>query len=87
MIFIIRIHMSPGGSGHEHIASVVWQNPANGDTEEHPVADIVNWINKGGEARVTDGRNTVAVRVWNHKYLRTHADGKWSDNLLSLPRY
>ena len=50
---------------------------------------MVDWIEKGGVAKVTDGRNTVDVGVVNAtpKYIRTHADGKPTDNLLYLPRY
>jgi hypothetical protein len=38
---------------------------------------------------VTDGKNTVAVLVVDSSppYLRTYADGKWTDNLLALPKY
>jgi exosome complex RNA-binding protein Rrp42 (RNase PH superfamily) len=51
---------------------------------------MVDWIkNKNGDARVTDGVNTVKVGVVDASppYIRTHADGKWTDNLLALPTY
>lgn len=88
-VFITEVHMS-GGTRHEHIAEVKWRNNANGESGKSTRAVMVDWIdNKKGEAKVTDGRNTVSVGVVreNPPYLRTHADGKWTDNLLALPRY
>lgn len=51
---------------------------------------MVDWIETDqGRAVVTDGKNTVNVGVVDTtpKYLRTYADGIWTDNLLALPRY
>ncbi|EYF00508.1 Hypothetical protein CAP_0542 [Chondromyces apiculatus DSM 436] len=77
-----------GGTGHEHIAAVQWINPATNATGSSTVKAMIDWITKEkGIAKVTDGKNTVEVRVVNNAYLRTYADGKWSNNLLSLPRY
>lgn len=41
---------------------------------------MVTWI---------EGGNTVRVGVVNAtpKYIRTYADGTWTDNLLALPRF
>lgn len=89
MIEITAIHMS-GGTQHEHIASVKWKNPATDATGQSTREAMVDWLeNKNGEAYVTDGKNTVSVLVVNAKpkYIRTYADGKWTDNLLALPRY
>ena len=40
---------------------------------------------------MTDGTREVQVGVvhpqYGPPYLRTHADGVWTDNLLALPRY
>lgn len=86
MVYITHVHMS-GGAGHQHIVSVKWRNPNNGEVGTSSVADMVDWIeNKNGVAKVTDGRNTATVGVVDHKYLRTYADGTWTDNLLALPR-
>jgi len=43
-----------------------------------------------GKAYVKDGRGNVAYigvseSAAGNKYLRTYADGKWTDNLLPLP--
>lgn len=78
-----------GGTQHEHIASVKWVKPADKTTGETTREEMVTWIEGGGKAFVSDGSNTVSVLVVNAtpKYIRTYADGKWTDNLLALPRY
>jgi hypothetical protein len=90
MIYITEVHMSPGGSGHQHIADVRWGNPATEKKGENSRAQMVTWISEGGEARVRDGAGDD-VRVFvvdaSPPYIRTYADGVWTDNLLSLPRY
>ena len=53
---------------------------------------IVDFIdNQGGKAYVDEGgyRAYVYVRTPNvgPKFLQTYADGKWQDNLLSLPKW
>jgi hypothetical protein len=50
---------------------------------------MIDWIRQGGQAFVTYGKNTVEVHVVDShpSYLRTYADGKWTDNLLALPHY
>jgi hypothetical protein len=81
-----------GGSGHEHITDLWWTNPASGKTGQSSRAQLVDWIeNGGGKAYVEDqygGRADVGVVTPGSgpKYLRTHADGRWTDNLLALPR-
>lgn len=89
MVYVTAVHME-GGQQHEHIAEVQWQNPQSRDTGRSSRAAMVDFIkNKNGDARVNDGRNEVQVGVVEAQppYLRTHADGKWTDNLLALPRY
>ena len=88
MVFITQRHMV-GGSRHEHIASVRWHDPATGDTNVATREQMVDWIRKGGEARVNDGVREVGVRVRdaNPAYIQTYADGVWSDNLLALPTF
>jgi hypothetical protein len=79
-----------GGVTHEHIAEVQWVEHETGRQEWTSRAVMVDWIqNKGVRAYVGDGRGWVAVGVvtTNPPYLRTHADGRPTDNLLALPRY
>ena len=88
---ITAIRLS-GGTSHEHIVRLWWTNPANGKTGDNTRADLVDWIeNENGKAYVEDAagnRADVGVVKPAHgaKYLRTHADGKWTNNLLALPR-
>jgi hypothetical protein len=90
MVYITEVHMSGGGPGHEHIANVRWRNPDTGATGENTRAQMVAWLNEGGEARVRDRYgDDVRVHVVDASppYIQTYADGVWTNNLLSLPRY
>ena len=84
---ITDVHMV-GGTKHEHIAAVKWVDDA-GPRGESTRAEMVSWIDGGGKAYVSHGTQKIAVGVVNAvpKYIRTHADGVWTDNLLALPRY
>ncbi len=91
MVYVTHVHMESSGNGHEHIANVKWRDPSDGGTGASTRAQMVEWIEGGGIAKVTDGTNTVGVGVvepaYGPKYIRTFADGTWTDNLLSLPRF
>jgi len=90
MIYITAVHMEPSNAGdHEHIAQVMWAEPTKDEINYSDRATMVDWINKGGDARVRDGQGEVQVGVVdaNPPYLRTYADKRYTDNLLSLPRY
>ena len=90
-IRITAIRLS-GGTTHQHIVRVWWTNPSTSESNDNSRADIVSWIeNKSGKAYVEDAQgNRVDVGVvtptHGDKYLRTYADGVWTDNLLALPR-
>jgi hypothetical protein len=88
-VYVEQVHME-GGTGHEHIAKVKWQNRTDKKTGESTKAEMVKYIDVDkGEARVADGSSYVQIGTVQAtpKYIRTHADGKWTDNLLALPRY
>ena len=87
-VYVTKRHME-GGTNHQHIARVTWENRENGKTGDSSRAEMVKWIDEGGDARVASGPSYVQVGVVNAtpKYLRTHANGKWTDNLLALPTY
>lgn len=91
-IRITAIRLS-GGTNHEHIVSLRWTDPADGKTGDSSRATIVAWIeDKNGKAYTEDStghRADVAVvtPARGEKYLRTRADGVWTNNLLALPRY
>lgn len=89
MVYITKVHMS-GGEKHEHIAKMKWRNPETGKEDESTRQEMVDFIEKkNGSAKVKDGSKDVDVLVVDAspKYVRTRADGKWTDNLLALPRY
>lgn len=52
---------------------------------------VVDQKAAGHAAFVSDGRNVVQVGVVHPQngqpYLRTYADGTWTDNLLALPTF
>lgn len=89
-IYITKVHLV-GGTAHEHIAEVGWENRSTKETGTSTRQQVVVWLegDNANQARVADGQSFVAVGVVNAtpKYIRTHADGKWTDNLLALPRY
>ena len=89
MVQITQIHLV-GGNRHEHIASVMWRNPQDNGTGENTRSEMVAWLNTpGAQAVVITATRTVEVGVVdaNPPYIRTHADGVWTDNLLALPQY
>lgn len=89
MVYVTAVHVD-GTEDHEHIASVRWRNPSSGDTGQNTRAEMVTWIrDKNGDARVESTPKDVRIGVVEAKppYIRTYADGKWTNNLLSLPRY
>ncbi|HST32503.1 MAG TPA: DUF3892 domain-containing protein [Solirubrobacteraceae bacterium] len=90
MIQITAIRLQ-GSSDHEHIVSVKWRNLQTGVTGESTRQAVVSWLDESNanQAVVANAASWVYVRVVRPEgrpaYLRTHADGKWSDNLLALP--
>lgn len=92
MIYITEVRMGREGSKHEHIAAVRWRKSDSPETGESTREEMVDWIGKkGGIAHVRlDNDHDVKVEVVlkaNPPYIRTKADGDWTDNLLALPRY
>ena len=90
-IYITARHMD-GGREHQHIALVRWEGVTDGTkTGESSLQQIVDWISgaSGVEAFVRDGANKVRVVVVNGTppYLRTRAEGQWTDSLLALPTF
>lgn len=75
-------------SAHEHIT-----HAGNPPTWYWKREDIIDSINaKTNTFYVSEGGNRSEVGVVNPKdgrspFLQTYADGKWNDNLLSLPEH
>lgn len=90
---IDAIRMSVGGARHEHITHIF--GPAFGQkTRFEGVADIFhNRHSFYTQSNLLGGGQTAVGRVAANQavlsqedYLRTHANGQWTDNLLALPR-
>ena len=86
---IIARRMSPPTSNHyQHIAYVKWQ--ANGAIGTCTREQMVAAIESGDSAFVRGRVHQSEVGVYTEsqiKYLRSHADGYWDDNLLALPTF
>lgn len=86
--YIVAVHVSTGGTTVEHITEVIWVNETfkSGRTT---VAKIIEYIDNGHIAKVSDGKTSAIVEVVRPKggkpYIRTTADKTKKDNLLSLP--
>jgi hypothetical protein len=86
-----------GGLRHEHIIQIWWEKIVDGratsETGISSRADMVAYIEKHGNEVVwcpdmVPGRQGAWVHVNSNghvKYVQTVADGRWTDNLLSLP--
>ena len=78
-------HQNP----HEGITHFGWLNEQNRTSGKSTLADMVAFLEtQGGVAYVKDNNGNIAnigvvTTTRGTKYLRTHADGKWTDNLLS----
>lgn len=90
MIYVTAIRLT-GGAQHQHIGSVWWLNSQDGKSDNTTTESMIDFIDKGNTVKVggKTGPATVGVIRPNvgKPYLRTHADGSWSDNLLALPRF
>jgi len=87
-------HVRFGGSARTEstITDYKWKNDSTGATGESTKASMVDWIeNKNGTAYVGTGTSRVSVGVVRPQggaaYLRTYADGEWTNNLVNLPTF
>ena len=89
MYYITAVRMS--GDTEDHITSVRWLNAASGISKTSSVASMAAWLGKGNRAYVggQGGRAEVLVVGPSGRvpYLRSQANGQWTDNLRRLPRY
>lgn len=90
-IQITAVHYAGNQKTHPAIASYRWTGRESNDTGTSDKHTLVTWIDGGGAAYVSDGRRLVTVATVHPQseqpYLRTHADGIWTDNLLALPTF
>jgi hypothetical protein len=86
---INAIRMS-GGTQHEYISYLAWNRIDNDQNGVSTRQQMVDWLRQSdNRAIVKDKLGCVDIGVVNATppYVRTHADGRWTDNLLSLPRF
>ncbi len=76
---------------HEGITDYQWINEQTRATGISSRAEMIHFFEVDrGQAYVKDQFGNVAwvgvqTSAWGTKYLRTYADSKWTNNLLSLP--
>lgn len=83
---VIKPHRS---SPHEHITEVGGPRPDGNGRWKDPVANVIYYIESNQHSFYThEGGKTAQVGVRTsaagNKFLQTHADGYWADNLLAL---
>ncbi|MDR6170940.1 DUF3892 domain-containing protein [Curtobacterium sp. SORGH_AS_0776] len=87
-------HVRFGGTTktESSIVKYRWVNPANGKTGDNDKSTMVAFLEqKNATAYVGVGSTRVPVGVVRPEsgapYLRTYADGKWTNNLVNLPTF
>jgi hypothetical protein len=89
MIQITAVYMV-GSEHHQHIAQLRWRDTSDNSTGAKSREDMVTFVRQNPVvAGVNDAQGWVPLRVVeaNSPYVQTYADGRWTDNLLALPRY
>jgi hypothetical protein len=82
----------PGGAQnpHEAISHYRWVEDGTNKTSINPRPDVVEWVDSGIRTYVQDVSGQVNCRAnvsqGGTRFLQTYADGRWTDNLLSLPQ-
>jgi hypothetical protein len=79
-------HQNP----HEAIQFLGWLNESTNETGKSSRIDIYNWLLAGNQAYVKDGLGSAvflqtAISPSGTKFVRTVADRRETNNLLSLP--
>jgi hypothetical protein len=74
---------------HEHISGIRWLDTGNSTSKTMSTDECIAWLRKGNHMLVAGDTGPADVRVVEATppYLRTVADGNYTDNLLALPRY
>ena len=89
-VYVAAIRLS-GGTQHEHITNFLWVMENTYQSGVSSTANMVTYVEQGNSVKVSDGVNRVQAYVVRPQgrpaYLQTQADGKWTDNLLALPRF
>lgn len=84
-----------GGQLHEHIAEVKYKD-SDGTIKKMSRASAVAWLDKSDtNTAIVRSRENPSHFVYvgtvhpkhSASFIRTYANGEWTDNLLSLPEY
>lgn len=90
MVYITHIRLKDG-AGVQHISHVKWEQPSHGKAGEYTRQQMVNYINGGNDVYVRARGNASDAKVVvvnaNPPHLKTVADGRETNNLLSLPHF
>lgn len=84
-------HVRFGGTKktEDEIVRYKWRGIESGAMGESDKPKLVAWVDDNGRAYVGSGTSRVSVGVmkpqYGQPYLRTYADGKWTNNLVDLP--
>jgi len=91
-IEITHVRFSGTQRTHKAIIRYKWRSIEDGSVGESDKPTLVDFIdNKGGEVFVGIRPLRVAVGAvtpsYGQPYLRTYADGAWTNNLVNLPTF
>lgn len=91
-IEITHVRFGSTTKTEDEIVSYKWKSLNDGDVGQSDKATLVDWIdNKSGTAYVGSGAQRVHVGTIHpdrgQAYLRTYADGKWTNNLVALDTF
>ncbi len=90
-IQITNVRFSGNDKTHETIVRYKWRDDTNGNVSDSDKPTTVGYLDRGIGAYVGTGANRVEVAVVRESgkqpFLRTHADGKWTNNLVNLPTF
>lgn len=90
-IEITHVRYSGPQKTHESIVEYKWKSRENTNNGTSIKSVLVKWVDDNGVAYVGSGSQQVKVMAVHPSglaaYLRTHADGKPTNNLLSLPTF
>ena len=90
MIEITAISLD-GGTSHEHITHLEWQSAASSGLASREA--LIEWLNERSENQAVvagEGEHVPVLVVEPHErepFIRTFADGVWTDHLFRLPRF
>ncbi|MGN7964915.1 DUF3892 domain-containing protein [Microbacterium sp. 22179] len=90
-IEITHVRFGSTKKTEDEIVRYKWRGIESNDTGESAKPTLVAWVDDNGKAYVGSGSSRVSVGVvkpqQGQPFLRTYADGKWTNNLVNLPTF